>query len=179
MVLTLGALGLPLFAWYMAPDWSAVVAPITIMGLIAVACSARFLARKQNLAVIATMVLLLTGIVVYGAKTVVGKVNEAKSPRAFCQHVNTIIPQDEKLRMFAFFRPAYAFYTHRRILYAYDPAVLKKWFAANERVFVVTKDEIYRHLKDAFPLPMHVIHRQEVDGRDILLLSNQPDSKPA
>jgi 4-amino-4-deoxy-L-arabinose transferase-like glycosyltransferase len=179
VVLTLGALGLPLFAWYVAPDWLAVVAPITIMGLIAMAFSARFLARKQNLAVIATMVLLLTGIVVYGAKTVVGKVNEAKSPRAFCQHVNTIIPQDEKLRMFAFFRPAYAFYTHRRILYAHDPSVLKKWFAANEPVFVVTKDEIYRHLKDTFPLPMHVLHRQEVAGRDILLLSNQPDSKPS
>jgi len=177
VALTLGALGLPIYAWYRAPDWLAIVAPITMMGAIAMACAALFLAKKQNLAVIATIVILLTGVVVYGANTVVAKVNETMSPRAFCHHINTIIPQDEQLRMFAFFRPAYAYYTHRRIMYAYDPAVLEKWFTAGNRVFVVTKESVYLNLKETFPLPIYVIHRKEVDGRDILLLSNQPDSK--
>jgi 4-amino-4-deoxy-L-arabinose transferase-like glycosyltransferase len=152
VALTLGALGLPVYAWYRAPDWLAVVAPITIMGGIAMACAALFLVRKQNLAVIATIVLLLTGVVTYGANTVVAKVNETMSPRAFCLHINTIIPPDENLRMF-------------------------KWFSADERVFVVTRDEAYLNLKETFPLPIHVVHRQEVDGQDIFLLSNQPNPK--
>jgi 4-amino-4-deoxy-L-arabinose transferase-like glycosyltransferase len=179
VLLTIGALGLPAYAWFRAPDWVTVVLPITIMGVIAMACAFRFLAKRQNLAVITAIVLLLAGVVAYGARNVIAKVNEARSPRAFCQQINTIIPPDEDLRMFAFFRPAYGYYTHRRLILLHDPSALKALFTSGKRAYVVTKDEVYRSLKENFPVPVFVIYRQEVDGRDILLLSNQPDSKPS
>jgi hypothetical protein len=58
-----------------------------------------------------------------------------------------------------------------------DPAALQEWFSSQERAYIVTKDNVYLKIKETFPLPIHVIHRQWIDHRYVFLLSNRPDDR--
>ena len=176
-VLIVIGLGLPIYAWLNAPDWIPVLIPVSLLAVMCVVISAVFLTKDQGYAAIVTVVLFAAGVVAYGSDAVVGKVNDVKSARSFCLKIKDRIPPGEKLKMFRFYRPVYAYYTRRLVEHTRDPAALQEWFSSQERAYIVTKDNVYLKIKETFPLPIHVIHQQFIDHRDVFLLSNRPDDR--
>ncbi len=176
-ILIVIGLGLPIYAWINAPDWLPVLIPLSLLAVMCVVISAVFLSKDRGYAAIVTVVLFAAGVVAYGSDAVVGKVNDVKSARSFCLKIQDRIPPGEKLKMFRFYRPVYAYYTRRLVEHTRDPAALQEWFSSQERAYIVTKDNVYLKIKETFPLPIHVIHRQFIDHRYVFLLSNRPDDR--
>ena len=105
--------GLPIYAWLQAPDWLAVVIPISALSILCVVMGTIFLKKNRGYAAIITMVLFCTAVVAYGADAVVAKINDVNSARSFCLSINDRMPPGDKLKTFQFYRPVYAYYTHR------------------------------------------------------------------
>jgi 4-amino-4-deoxy-L-arabinose transferase-like glycosyltransferase len=171
----LAGLGLPLYSWWMASDWWLVVLPISVLCLVGAAVSFIFLKKNKALLAIVTVVLLISGIVTYGTWAVVGKVNDQNSARSFCFNIKDKIQGEEKLKMYNFYRPVYAYYTHKLVEDIRAPESLLRHFKSKKRVFVVTREKEYLKLKKSFPAKIYVTHRQWIDHRYVLLLSNFPD----
>ena len=57
---------------------------------------------------------------------------------------------------------------------AWDPKKLEKWFASDNPVFVVTKENAYLEIKEKFPLPIYIVLSEWIDHRHVLLISNRP-----
>lgn len=174
-VCLLAGLGLPLYSWRMAGDWLLVVLPISVLCTIGAVVSFIFLKKNKGLLAIVTVVILIAGVVTYGAGAVVGKVNDRKSARSFCLKIKDKIKGDEKLKTYNFYRPVYAYYTHKFIENIKDPESLLSHFKSKKPVYVVTREKEYLKLKGSFPAEIYVIHRQWIDHRYVLLLSNFPD----
>jgi len=171
----LAGLGLPLYSWRMAGDWLLVVLPISVLCIIGAVVSFIFLKKNKGLLAIITVVILIAGVVTYGAGAVVGKVNDGKSARSFCLKIKDKIKGDEKLKTYNFYRPVYAYYTHKFVEDIKDPELLLSHFKSKKPVYVVTREKEYLKLKGSFPAEIYVIHRQWIDHRYVLLLSNFPD----
>ena len=174
-VCLLAGLGLPLYSWRMAGDWLLVVLPISVLCTIGAVVSFIFLKKNKGLLAIITVVILIAGLVTYGSGAVVGKVNDRKSARSFCLKIKDKIKGDEKLKTYNFYRPVYAYYTHKFVEDIKDPESLLSHFKSKKPVYVVTREKEYLKLKGSFPAEIYVIHRQWIDHRYVLLLSNFPD----
>jgi 4-amino-4-deoxy-L-arabinose transferase-like glycosyltransferase len=169
------ALGLPIYVWLRAPDWANTLVPFAVLVVLGVGISTVLIAKNRGYAGILTVVLFTAGGVAYGADAIVGKVNDVKSARSFCLTIKDRIPPGQKLKMFQYYRPVYAYYTHRFVENTGDPTTLQEWLSSNDRVYVVTTEKKYLGVKDAIALSIHIIHRQWVDHQYMVLLSNRPD----
>jgi hypothetical protein len=114
--------------------------------------------------------------VAYGAGAVVDKVNDRKSARSFCLKIKDKIQGQEKLNTYNFYRPVYAYYTRKFVEDIKTPESLLRHFKFKKPVYVVTREKEYLKLKESFPADIYIIHRQWIDHRYVLLLSNFPDS---
>jgi hypothetical protein len=84
------------------------------------------------------------------------------------------IQPDEKLKMYEFYRPVYAFYTHKFIDNINGHDALLKHFKSDKQIYVVTREKEYLRLKKSFPAEIYLIHRQWIDHRYVVLISNRP-----
>ena len=176
-IFLLGGLGLPVYTWLRAKDWFIIVIPVSALALLCAAVGTILLKRDRGFAAIMTLVLFCAAVVAYGADAVVGKMNAVNSARSFCLAINDRIPAGEKLKTFQFYRPVYAYYTHRWVENTENPEQLQGWFSSDRRVYVVTNEKAYLKIKPTFRLPIYVIRRQWVDHRYVLLISNQADNE--
>jgi hypothetical protein len=71
-------------------------------------------------------------------------------------------------------KPMLGVYTERFIDVVNDEDELLELFESDRQVFIVMKDRAYRGLEDSFPHPLHVVLRNWIDHRFVLLLSNRP-----
>jgi len=174
-VCLLAGLGLPLYSWWMDRDWLLVVLPISVLCTIGAGVSFIFLKKNKGLPAIVTVVLLISSVVAYGAGAVVGKVNDRKSARSFCLKIKDRIQGDAKLHTYDFYRPVYAYYTRKFVEDIKDPESLLRYFKSKKPVYVVTREKNYLELKETFAADIYVTHRQWIDHRYVVLLSNFPD----
>ena len=169
-------LGLPVYTWLMATDWVLIVLPISLLCIAGAIVSFIFLKKNMGLWAVFTVVLIISGVVAYGAGAVVGKVNDRNSARSFCLTIQDKIQGQDKLRSYSFYRPVYAYYTRKFVEDLKTPEALLSYFKSEKPVFVVAREKDYLRIKDSFPVEIHVIHRQWIDHRYVLLLSNYPDA---
>jgi 4-amino-4-deoxy-L-arabinose transferase-like glycosyltransferase len=167
-------LGLPLYSWRQAGDWLPIVLPISVLCIICAVVSFILIKKNNGLGAIASVVLLIAGIVTYGSGAVIAKVNDVKSPRSFCLNIMDRIQHDEKLKMYEFYRPVYAFYTHKLIDDINGRKALLRHFKSEKQIYVITREKEYLRLKKSFPSKIYLIHRQWIDHRYVVLMSNRP-----
>ena len=171
----LAGLGLPIYSWQVAADWLPVVLPISLLCITGAVASLIFLKKNKGLWAIMAVVLIISSVVAYGSGPVVAKVNDRKSARSFCLKIKDKIKGHEKLRTYNFYRPVYAYYTRKLVEDIQTPESLLGYFKSKEPVYVVAREKDYLRIKDSLPLKIYVVHRQWIDHRYVLLLSNHPD----
>jgi hypothetical protein len=161
---------LPLYSWQKAGDWLPIVLPISVLCIICAAVA--FILIKKNIVfgAIVSVVLLIAGIVTYGSGAVIAKVNDVKSPRSFCLNIMDKIQHDKKLKMYEFYRPVYAFYTHKLIDNISGRKALLRHFKSKKQIYIVTREKEYLRLKETFPAKIYLIHRQRIDHRYVVLM---------
>jgi len=172
--LAMAGVGIAIYAATLSIEWLYIILPITLVLTLGALFVYRLFARGQRMMSILTLVAVLLVSVAYGVGPVVSKRNEAKSAKPFCLRVQQYLPPGEKLKMYWFAKPIYGVYTERFMDVAWDPKKLEKWFASDNPVFVVTKENAYLEIKDKFPLPIYVVLREWIDHRHVLLISNRP-----
>ncbi len=176
LVFGLAALGIAFYCGVKAPDWLGLVLPIPIVMLVGVIVGSILLHKGRVFDTIVAGALVIAAVVAYGSGPVVAKANETESAKSFCLNIKGRMPEGEKLKMFRFYRPVYAVYTRRFIEVIMEPSALLELFRQDKQVYVVTREKEYGKIKDTFGAPIHVLERQWIDHRYVLLLSNRPGS---
>jgi len=174
-VCLLAGLGLPIYTWWMAGDWLLVVLPIAVICIAGAVISFVFLKKNKGLPAIVSVVVLICAIVTYGTGAVVGKLNDRNSVRSFCLAIADKIKDEEKLITYDHYRPAYAYYSRKFVEDIKDPETLLNLFKSEKPVYVYAREKDYLQLKDTFRAEIYVIHKQWIDHRYVVLLSNFPD----
>ncbi len=57
----------------------------------------------------------------------------------------------------------------------HESSELLEWFRQDRQVYIGSKEEDYEKIKNTFEMPIHVIERQWVRNRYMMLLSNRPE----
>ncbi len=171
------AVGLPVYCAAAEPDWLLTIIPIGIMVGLGGGAGIFFLRQRRGTAVVLSIVLATAGAVAYGAGAVVSRVNDVMSPRSFCAAVADTIADQEMLLVFNWYSPAYGYYTRKKFDLTMDPNQLVEWMTSDKRTFVLMKEKDYRKVEERLALEMHVVHRQWVDHRWVLLVSNRPKER--
>jgi 4-amino-4-deoxy-L-arabinose transferase-like glycosyltransferase len=171
--LGLTALGIALYCIVKALDWLGLVLPIVIVMAAGVTLGFVLLRKERVFETLVTAVMVLAVVVAYGSGPVIVKANGINSAKSFCLKLNERIPEGENLKMFRFYRAMYPVYTRRFVEVIMDPSDLLDWFRQDKQVYVVTTEEIFGEIKDTFEAPIHVIVRQWIEHRYMLLLSNR------
>jgi len=167
-------IGIAIYHATLSLEWLYIVLPISIVLTLGALVVHYLFARGQRMMSILTIVLILSVSVAYGVGPVVSKKNELKSAKPFCLKVRQYLAPGEKLKMYWFAKPIYGVYTERFMDVAWSAQKLEKWFKSDHPVFVVTKENAYRDIKDKFPLPIYIVLREWIDHRHVLLISNRP-----
>ncbi len=158
-----------------APDWAGAVIPISVLTATGGIVGFIFLRRRRGVEVVLTLVLTTALVVAWAAGAVVAKVNDARSARSFCMAIEDEIADQEQLRIFRWYSPAYGYYTRKRFDLTFDPDQLKAWLESEERTCIVMKEKDYKMVLEHLPdLVMYILDRQWVDHRWVLLVSNRP-----
>jgi hypothetical protein len=175
------AAGVALFIYgaIFSTDWLLILLPISLLFLCGAPVAFMFFHRGQRMLSILTIFLIMVLSVAYGVGPVVAKKNENDSAKPFCIEVQRYLSPGENLKMYRFYRPVYGVYTERFLDMAEHPDTLAEWFASKKPVYVVTKEKEYLKIKDSFPQPIHIVLREWIDHRYVLLISNHPVPKTA
>jgi 4-amino-4-deoxy-L-arabinose transferase-like glycosyltransferase len=177
IVLAIGAAvgpGIAIFAATRGPEWLAIALPIAVLSLVASAAGVLFLRRDRPLRAIVAVALGIAAVVAYGAGPVVAKRNETRSVKPFCRKLEPYLRPGEKLKTFRFYKPMFAVYTERQVKVATKTSKLEEWMRRERAEYVVTEARTYAEIEDDFPVPIHVLLRDFVDGKEMVLISNVP-----
>ncbi len=176
-LLAAAGIGLAVYGSILSMDWLLIVLPLSFFFILGALGVYYLFHRDKRMMSILTIVLTIVVSVSYGVGPVVSQKNANKSAKPFCLKVRRYLPPGKNLKMYGFNRPIYAVYTERFMDVAWDTNTLAEWFKAEEPVYVVAKEKAYLKIKDTFPLPIHVLIREWIDHRYVLLLSNRPASE--
>ena len=176
---TLMAAGVALTVYgvILSTDWLLILLPISLCLLFGAPVAFMLFYRGKRMLSILTIFLIMVLSVAYGVGPVVAKKNENDSAKPFCVKVQNYLNPGENLKMYRFYRPVYGVYTERFVDMADHPDTLAEWFDSKKPVYVVTKEKEYLKIKDSFPQPIHIVLREWIDHRYVLLISNYPAPK--
>jgi 4-amino-4-deoxy-L-arabinose transferase-like glycosyltransferase len=174
-LLFITAVGLPIYCMIKSPDWTGTVIPLSLIMVVLVIPIIVLIRKEQVFLTVVAIGVLLAGMVVYASGPIFSKANAYKSTRSFCLRVKARIREDTTLKMYGYYRPAYAFYTDRFVECSEDPETLLAWFTAEAPEYVVMKRKDFARIKDAFPLTLHLIDEWE-GYRHMVLVSNQSET---
>jgi 4-amino-4-deoxy-L-arabinose transferase-like glycosyltransferase len=171
------AVGLLAYCASAEPDWLKTILPISVLMGAGGIAAIWFLRQRRGTAVVLAIVLATAGSVAWGAGAVVSRVNDLMSPRSFCLAVEDDLADQNVLRLFNWYSTAYPYYTRKKFDYTQDPNQLAEWLESDERVCVLMKEKHYQMVMERLPLEMYIVHRQFVDHRWVLLVSNRPKER--
>jgi 4-amino-4-deoxy-L-arabinose transferase-like glycosyltransferase len=155
-------------------EWFLIALPFSILALAGAATSWILLKRGRGAAAVASIALFIAAGVAYGAGPYIAKRNEDESAKPFCLEAQRYLPPGENLNVYQWNKPMLGVYTERFIDVVNDEDELLELFESDRQVFIVMKDRAYKGLEDSFPHPLHVVLRNWIDHRFVLLLSNRP-----
>lgn len=173
-IITAAGIGFGIYGAILSLDWFLTVLPASLILLFGAALAFVIFRRNQPLPSVLAVFLILVLSVAYSVGPVVARKNDNDSVKPFCLKVVQYLQPGENLKIYRFYKPVYGVYTQRFIDEIDDPAVLAEWFRSQKHVYVVTKEKEYLKIKDSFPQPIHIVIRDWIDHRYVLLLSNHP-----
>jgi len=154
-----------------APHFNrALLLPGALVGLAAMGVG---LLAKTRSRLLAGGVAVCAAGLTFLAAVVLPYVNEYKSPRDICSLYNQLKRPGSMIAMYGRPREEYVFYTSPPLRSIRSPEELRDYFATPRRVFCLMKEPDYRAISEGFNFPLHIIRRERVSSRIMLLASNQ------
>ena len=117
-----------------------------------------------------TFVVMITSILPW--------VDEYKSPRDICNVYTSARSRDSDIAIFRGMREEFAFYTKSVIKALKNKEELKEFFDTNKSMFCFVRETDFRKFLDAPDFPLHVVAKERVSSRVMVLLSNRPAPSP-
>jgi len=127
-------------------------------------------------AALATLSAGLVAFYLVTAGSAMPAINEYKSARPFSLRVRETAA-GAPLAMYPDFRPVYVYYTERFIDVLPDRARLSAYLDSAPRVFVLIEEGNYEAERQQGPSTMHVLDREQIGHRAMLLVSNAPPAE--
>ena len=173
-IMTAAGLGIAIYGAILSMGWFLTVLPTALILLIGTIIAFLLFRRNYPFPSLMVVVLILVLSVAYSVGPVVAKKNANDSAKPFCLKVVRYLQPGEKLKTYRFYKPVFGVYTQRLMDETDDPVVLEAWLRSEKPVYVVTKEKEYLKIKDNFPAQLHIVIREWIDHRYVLLLSNRP-----
>lgn len=174
-LLLLSCLGLPIYCLLQSPDWLPTVIPFALL-LFGGAVVLFILIQKEwvflEFVAIGIFISIMT---VYAAGPIVSKANPHNSTKSFCTKVAGFVEEGTTLKMYGYYRPAYAFYTQRFVEKTDSIETLSQWFASEKPQYVVMQKKDYMKIKGLVAAELQVIDQWE-GYRNMVLVSNRVQS---
>jgi len=155
--------------------WFFVIFPISLLAIAGASAAGLLFQRGRGVAAVLAIVTVFAGSVAWASVAVVDRLNVEKSVVSFCENVAGRFPEGSTVRQFHYASHAYGYYLRRTVRRNRKPEVLAGWLKSPERTYVIFKEDTYKDFRETLPVPTYVVHRQWVDHRYIVLVSNQPD----
>jgi len=175
-VLSLAALGLPLYALLAQRAWLwEMVAIGAICAATTLFIAWAFRKNMPGLLFIAPGIFILV-ILTYSVRYVIPKVEPYKSPRPFCQQIVAHLENGGQWAMYEFFRPAYVYYTNRFCEVLLNGPELRAFLEEGRPSLVVIREKDYKRIKNNLDVRTRVLFREKIGHRSLLLISNQRES---
>jgi len=174
-IIIAAGIGIAIYGAILSTDWLLTVLPASLILLFGTSLAIVLFRRSQPMPSLMAVVLILVLTIAYSVGPIVAKKNDNDSAKPFCLKVVKYLQPEENLKIYRFYKPVYGVYTQRFMDETDDPAVLEEWFRSQKPVYVVMKEKEYLKIKDSFPQPIHIVIRDWIDHRYVLLLSNRPE----
>lgn len=107
-------------------------------------------------------------------------INDEKSSKSFCQKANDIMQPNDTWAIYGFFKPTYLYYTDRNhIEVIHNISTLNSLLASINRVLLVIQEKDFKRVRSELTSPVHILEKDGVGHRKILLVSNLPRTTPS
>ncbi|MGR3311023.1 MAG: ArnT family glycosyltransferase [Candidatus Brocadiales bacterium] len=176
-ILIISCIILPLYTLKHFPGefLSSLAIAITVAGGAVLAIVLLYLKRPLHALLTTFLFALITFSL--AKELVIPIINEEKSAEFICQKANEIMQPDDKLVIYGFFRPTYLYYTRRnQIELIHDVSTLNSLLASAKRVFLVIQEKHFKEVTNELTAPVYILEEDNVGHREILLVSNQPET---
>jgi 4-amino-4-deoxy-L-arabinose transferase-like glycosyltransferase len=174
-LLFLSGLGLPIYSFLKSPDWLGTVIPFSLL-IFGSAVVLFILIQKERVFLeFVTIGLFISILTVYAAGPIVSKANPHNSTKSFCTKVAGFVEEGTTLKMYGYYRPAYAFYTGRFVEKTDSVATLSQWLTSEKPQYVVMQKRDYMKIKGLVSVDLHIIDEWE-GYRNMVLVSNRAQS---
>jgi 4-amino-4-deoxy-L-arabinose transferase-like glycosyltransferase len=109
----------------------------------------------------------------YAVQVLVPKMEFYKSPRPFCEQITARLTAGGQWAMYKLYRAAYVYYTDSFCKVLEDEKELQAFLDQPTLSLVVMREKQYKHLNDALRAKTHLVYRQHVGHRAMVLISNR------
>ncbi|UCD81164.1 MAG: hypothetical protein JSW26_06975, partial [Desulfobacterales bacterium] len=109
----------------------------------------------------------------YGVHVLVPKLEFYKSPRPLCEEITANLKNGGQWAMYQFYRAAYVYYTDSFCTVLESEEELKAFLNQATLSLVVMKENKYERLSDTVKARTHLVFKQQIGHRAMVLISNQ------
>jgi 4-amino-4-deoxy-L-arabinose transferase-like glycosyltransferase len=111
---------------------------------------------------------------VYGVHALVPRMEAYKSPRPFCEEIRTRLARGgADWAMYRFYRAAYVYYTDSFAKVIMTENELASFLDQPTQALVAMREQEYRQLGESLLKKTHIVTRQEIGHRSMILISNR------
>jgi hypothetical protein len=174
-LLFLSCLGLPIYSFLKSPDWLEVLIPFSLLIFGSVVVLFILILKEQFFLEFVATGISIGIMTVYAAGPIVSKANPHNSTKSFCTRVARFVEDGTTLKMYGYYRPAYAFYTERFVEKTDSLATVSQWFESEKPQYVVMQKRDYMKIKGLVGVDLHIIDEWE-GYRNMVLVSNRAQS---
>ena len=120
--------------------------------------------------------ILILITVMLGSCLIIPLFNNLKSAKPFCNKINNVMDDNDKLAFLSFFRAAYLFYTKNdKVEVIKDMKKLNEFMGSKERVYLLLKDYHLELLIKGVNSKVFTVLEGNIGHRKMVLVSNKPD----
>ena len=109
----------------------------------------------------------------YSVHVLVPKLEFYKSPRPFCEEITSHLKNGGQWAMYKFYRAAYVYYTDSFCKVLDSEEQLEAFLNQPTPALVVMKENKYAHLSNALKARTHMVFKEQIGHRPMVLISNQ------
>ena len=172
VLFALSAVGLPVYALMFQKEW---LWEMITIGIILAAVSLLFfwaLKKTQPFLLFISPGIFILIFIIFGLHFVIPRVEDYKSPKPFCQQIIANLDDDKEWAMYDFFRPAYVYYAKSFCKELENERELIDYLGQERQALVVIRENDYERVKDYLGVKTHVLFRDKIGHRPMLLISN-------
>lgn len=167
------AVALPVGTLFVFESWfPALVGTSIIFGVFSLALWLTWKKRQvQHLILLPAALALI--ITVYSSHILIPKLENHKSPRAFCAEITSRMNGDSQWAMYRYYRAAYVYYTDSFTKVLHNQEQLEEFLDQPRLAVVATPQKEFDKVKDKLNLEVYILAERYVGHRKMVLLSNR------